>query len=192
MRGCWHASPRAGRSRLRRRCLRRSCRHGTRWCSWPGGGRVSGCWCRRPPAGWGSAPGRAGDRLLVRAAESGVGMAAVSIARYLGLEVYGTASPGKRGVLAGLGLDQAHIGSSRTADFEAKFLAATGAGVDIVLNSLAGELTDASLRLLRSGGAFIELNKTDVRDPATVARDHPGVAYQAFDLSEARPARLGP
>ncbi|HEY7143247.1 MAG TPA: polyketide synthase dehydratase domain-containing protein, partial [Streptosporangiaceae bacterium] len=96
---------------------------------------------------------RAGQRVLVHAAAGGVGMAAVSIGRYLGLEVYGTASAGKHGVLAGRGLDAAHVASSRDGGFAAEFLAATGgAGVDIVLNALAGELTDASLRLLPRGG----------------------------------------
>ena len=61
----------------------------------------------------------------------------------------------------------------------------------MVLNSLAGELTDASLRLLARGGAFIEMGKTDIRDPAQVAAGHPGVAYRAFDLAEAGPERLG-
>ncbi|HEV3290965.1 MAG TPA: polyketide synthase dehydratase domain-containing protein, partial [Streptosporangiaceae bacterium] len=56
---------------------------------------------------------RAGQRLLVHAATGGVGMAAATIARHLGLEVYGTASPGKQPVLAGMGLDQDHIASSR-------------------------------------------------------------------------------
>ena len=75
--------------------------------------------------------------------------------------------------------------------FEAKFLAATGgSGVDIVLNALAGELTDASLRLLPHGGTFIELGKTDIRDPAAIATDHPGVTYRTFDPSEAGPGRL--
>jgi acyl carrier protein len=135
---------------------------------------------------------RAGQRLLVHAAAGGVRMAAVAIARHLGVEVYGTASPGKHPVLAGLGLDAAHVASSRDAEFEPQFLAATGgAGVDVVLNALAGELTDASLRLLPRGGAFVEMGKTDVRDPAQVARDHPGVAYRAFDLSEAGPVPLG-
>jgi acyl transferase domain-containing protein/NADPH:quinone reductase-like Zn-dependent oxidoreductase/acyl carrier protein len=134
---------------------------------------------------------RPGQRLLVHAAAGGVGMAAVAIARYLGLDVYGTASPGKWAVLASIGLDQAHIASSRDTGFEARFMAATGgAGMDIVLNTLAGELTDASLRLLPHGGAFIELGKTDPRDPAQIAGTHPGVNYQAFDLGETGPQRM--
>jgi candicidin polyketide synthase FscE len=133
-----------------------------------------------------------GQRLLVHAAAGGVGMAAITIARHLGLEVYATASPGKHGVLIAMGLDEAHIASSRSTEFAAKFLAATGgAGLDIVLNSLVGELTDASLRLLPRGGAFVEMGKTDIRDASQVVRDHPGVAYRAFDLSWAGPDRLG-
>jgi acyl transferase domain-containing protein/NADPH:quinone reductase-like Zn-dependent oxidoreductase len=135
---------------------------------------------------------RPGQRLLVHAAAGGVGMAAVAIARHLGLEVYGTASPGKHSTLADRGLDEAHVASSRDTGFTGKFLDATdGAGMDIVLNSLAGELADASLRLLPGGGAFLEMGKTDIRDPGQVARDHPGVAYRAFDLAEAGPDRLG-
>ena len=138
------------------------------------------------------AGGRPGLRLLVHAATGGVGMAAVAIARHLGLEVFATASPGKHAVLQAMGLDEDHIASSRDGGFEGKFLRVTGgAGVDIVLNSLAGELTDASLRLLVSGGVFLEMGKTDVRDLGQVADEHPGVEYRAFDLSEAGPARLG-
>ncbi len=135
---------------------------------------------------------RPGQRLLVHAAAGGVGMAAVAIARHLGLEVFATASPGKRGVLRQMGFDDAHIASSRDGGFEGAFLAATGgAGVDIVLNALAGEAADASLRLLPRGGVFLEMGKTDLRDPAEIAAGHAGVVYQAFDLSDAGPARLG-
>ncbi|MGK5636990.1 SDR family NAD(P)-dependent oxidoreductase [Streptomyces sp. URMC 126] len=135
---------------------------------------------------------RAGQRVLVHAAAGGVGMAAVQIARHLGLEVFATASVAKWPVLAAMGLDEAHVSSSRSAGFEAEFLAATGgAGVDIVVNSLAGELTDASLRLLPKGGAFIEMGRTDLRDPQTLTRQHPGVTYRPFDLGEAGPERLG-
>ena len=62
--------------------------------------------------------------------------------------------------------------SSRT-----KFLATTGgAGVDVVLNSLAGEFTDASLRLLVRGGRFIEMGKTDPARPGGHRRTVPGSA----------------
>jgi NADPH:quinone reductase-like Zn-dependent oxidoreductase len=134
----------------------------------------------------------AGQRLLVHAATGGVGLAAVAIARHVGLEVFATASPGKHAMLRELGFDDDHIASSRDADFEAKFLAVTGgAGMDVVLNALAGELTDASLRLLPRGGFFVEMSRTDLRDPERVGVDHPGVRYRAFELSEAGPERLG-
>ncbi|MEU2064903.1 SDR family NAD(P)-dependent oxidoreductase [Streptomyces sp. NPDC013455] len=125
----------------------------------------------------------AGERVLVHAAAGGVGMAAVQLARHLGAEVYGTASPGKWGALRALGLDEAHLASSRTLEFEAAFTAATGGrGMDVVLDSLAGEFVDASLRLLPRGGRFIEMGKTDLRDPGRVAAEHPGVDYRSFDL----------
>ncbi|HEV2637101.1 MAG TPA: acyltransferase domain-containing protein, partial [Actinocrinis sp.] len=137
------------------------------------------------------AAARPGQRLLVHAAAGGVGTAAVAVARHLGLDVYATASPAKWDVLRAMGLAEDHIASSRTADFEAAFLAATGGeGMDIVLNALAGELTDASLRLLPRGGTFLEMGKTDVRDPADLAREHPGVQYHAFVTGDAAPERL--
>ena len=93
---------------------------------------------------------------------------------------------------AGDGVRREHMASSRDGGFEAGFLAGTGgAGVDIVLNALAGELTDASLRLLPRGGVFVEMGKTDVADAAAVAAAHPGVAYKAFDVNDAGPDRLG-
>ncbi|MGW6741581.1 SDR family NAD(P)-dependent oxidoreductase [Streptomyces sp. NPDC055025] len=134
---------------------------------------------------------RHGEKVLVHAAAGGVGMAATQIARHLGAEVYGTASTGKWRTLRGLGFDQAHLASSRDTGYEAAFTTATGdQGVDVVLNSLAGEFVDASLRLLPRGGRFIEMGKTDVREAARVAETHEGVAYQAFDLMEAGPERI--
>jgi acyl carrier protein len=135
---------------------------------------------------------RAGESVLIHAAAGGVGMAAVQIARQLGAEVFATASPGKWGMLAGAGVDPAHIASSRTLDFEQAFLDATGGrGVDVVLDCLRGEFVDASLRLLAPGGRFVEMGKADIRDPAqaAAAAGHP-VSYQAFDLMDAGPERI--
>ncbi|WP_255310435.1 type I polyketide synthase, partial [Streptomyces sp. DI166] len=135
---------------------------------------------------------RAGERVLVHAAAGGVGMAATQLARHFGAEVFGTASVGKWDALRAAGLDDQHIASSRDTDFEAAFLAVTdGQGMDVVLDSLAGEFVDASLRLLPRGGRFLEMGKTDVRDPEAVAAQHPGVAYQAFDLMDVAPQRVG-
>ncbi|BBX38566.1 beta-ketoacyl synthase N-terminal-like domain-containing protein [Mycobacterium simiae] len=131
---------------------------------------------------------KAGERVLVHAATGGVGMAAVQLARYWGAEVFVTASRGKWDTLRALGFDDDHIGDTRSTEFEQKFLATTGGGgVDVVLNSLAGEFLDASLRLLVNGGRFIEMGKTDLRDPATVPE---GVRYRAFDLMEAGPDHI--
>ncbi|VAZ75522.1 Phenolphthiocerol synthesis polyketide synthase type I Pks15/1 [Mycobacterium kansasii] len=134
---------------------------------------------------------RAGQKVLVHAAAGGVGMAAVQLARSWGLEVFATAGRGKWDTLRELGFDDDHIGDSRTLEFEEKFRHTTGgAGVDVVLNSLAGEFVDASLRLLSPGGRFIEMGKTDIRDPETIAGQYRGAGYRAFDLIEAGPDRI--
>ncbi|OEV06458.1 zinc-binding dehydrogenase, partial [Streptomyces oceani] len=120
---------------------------------------------------------RAGERVLVHAAAGGVGSAAVQLGRHLGAEVFGTASVGKWDALRAAGLDEEHIASSRDLDFEDAFLGVTGGrGMDVVLDSLAREFVDASLRLLPRGGRFLEMGKTDIREPEKVAVDHEGVA----------------
>ncbi|QUR67889.1 type I polyketide synthase [Mycobacterium spongiae] len=134
---------------------------------------------------------RPGQRVLVHAATGGVGMAAVQLARYWGLEVFATASRGKWGTLRAMGFDDDHIGDSRSLDFEDKFRAVTGGrGVDVVLDSLSGDFVDASLRLVAPGGVFLEMGKTDIRDPGEVAEEHAQVRYRAFDLFEAGPERI--
>ncbi|MDV7224309.1 zinc-binding dehydrogenase, partial [Streptomyces prunicolor] len=65
------------------------------------------------------------------------------------------------------------------------------AGMDVVLDALAGEFVDASLGLLPRGGRFLEMGKADIRDPEVVVEAHPGVRYRAFDLFEVSPERLG-
>ncbi|WP_158920854.1 SDR family NAD(P)-dependent oxidoreductase, partial [Streptomyces sp. NBRC 109706] len=126
-----------------------------------------------------------GESVLIHAAAGGVGMAAVQLARHWGLEVYATASPSKWPTVTNNGVDPTHIASSRDLAFEDHIRAATdGRGVDVVLNSLAGEFLDASLRLLAPGGRFIEMGKTDIRTGLDIP-------YHAFDLSDAGPTRMG-
>ncbi len=134
---------------------------------------------------------QAGERVLVHAAAGGVGMAAVQIATHLGAEVLATASPAKWGALRALGLAPEQIASSRDLGFAETFRQATaGEGVDVVLNSLAGQFVDASMRLLSGGGRFVEMGVTDLREQRELSREHPGVAYMAFDLLDAGPDRI--
>ncbi|MEK8173352.1 zinc-binding dehydrogenase [Streptomyces sp. M19] len=157
----------------------------------PGGVRAGGLRDRLLRAG-GPGRGARGERVLVHAAAGGVGTAAVQIARHLGAEVFATASPAKWDVVRSSGVADDHLATSREPGFRGAFLDATGgAGVDVVLNSLAGEFVDASLDLLPRGGRFVEMGKADIRDADAVAAERPGVAYRAFDLWEAGPERLG-
>ncbi|WP_207390455.1 type I polyketide synthase [Rhodococcus sp. ABRD24] len=130
---------------------------------------------------------RPGQSVLIHSAASGVGMAAVALARRMGAEVFATAGPGKRETLRGLGLDDAHIASSRDSLFARKFMEYRGGrGLDVILNSLTGEMLDESLRVLVEGGVFVEMGKTDLRP----AEQFPG-RYIPFDLADAGNDRLG-
>ncbi|MFJ2307253.1 SDR family NAD(P)-dependent oxidoreductase [Streptomyces sp. NPDC087787] len=123
---------------------------------------------------------RAGEKVLIHAGAGGVGMAAIQIARHFGAEVFATASEGKWDVLRSLGVADDHIASSRTLDFEAAFAKVAGeGGLDVVLNALAGEFVDASMRLLGTGGRFLEMGKTDIRDAGSASD---GITYRFFDL----------
>jgi NADPH:quinone reductase-like Zn-dependent oxidoreductase/acyl carrier protein len=103
-----------------------------------------------------------GERVLIHSASGGVGLAAVQLARKVGAEVYATAgSPEKRDFLRSLGIER--VADSRSLAFADDVRAWTGGeGVDVVLNSLAGEAIAGGMALLRPGGRFLELGKRDI------------------------------
>src|SRR5262249_41008831 len=125
-----------------------------------------------------------GDRILIHAAAGGVGMAAVQLAQWTGVEVFGTAgSPEKREFLQSLGVY--HVMDSRSLDFAVIVMEYTsGQGVDIVLNSLAGEFIPKSLSVLGANGRFVEIGKRGIWDARQVAQLRSDVSYFAFDLGE--------
>jgi acyl transferase domain-containing protein/NADPH:quinone reductase-like Zn-dependent oxidoreductase/short-subunit dehydrogenase/aryl carrier-like protein len=130
-----------------------------------------------------------GDRVLIHAITGGVGMAASQLARRAGAEIFGTAgSPYKRALALELGAD--HIADSRSLSFAPDVMReSNGEGVDIVLNSLAGDFIPESLRMLRPGGHFIEIGKTGIWDAAKVGKEFPGVNYHPLYLGEIAAAR---
>jgi NADPH:quinone reductase-like Zn-dependent oxidoreductase/acyl carrier protein len=120
---------------------------------------------------------REGQRVLIHAASGGVGLAAIQIARRAGAEIFATAgSPRKREYLKSLGIR--HVMDSRSLEFREEIMKATGGeGIDLVLNSLTGEAIAAGLSVLRPGGRFMELGKTDLWDQERVNQFRPGVTF---------------
>ena len=102
-----------------------------------------------------------GERVLIHGAAGGVGMAAIQIARRCGAEIFATAGTvEKREVVRWLGAD--HVLDSRSLAFADDIRALTrGAGIDVVLNSLAGEAIYKNLSILRPFGRFLEIGKRD-------------------------------
>lgn len=95
-----------------------------------------------------------------------MGQAAISIALDYGCEVFTTvSSQEKRDFLRSIfgELSDRNFANSRTTDFEQHVRHATrGRGVDIVLNSLSGEMLQASIRCLAQHGRFLEIGKMDL------------------------------
>lgn len=103
---------------------------------------------------------RAGEWVLIHGAAGGVGLAAVQVAKRHGARIIATAGTDeKRGLLKMFGAD--HVLDTRSLDFVDQVRAITNSGVDVVLNSLAGEAMERSLELVRPFGRFIELGKRD-------------------------------
>lgn len=102
---------------------------------------------------------RAGETVLVHGGAGAVGLAALGIARAHGARVIAAAgTPEKRALLRLLGTDA--VVDSRATDFEAQVRRVSD-GVDVVLNSVAGDAMRATLRLVRPFGRFVELGKRD-------------------------------
>jgi NADPH:quinone reductase-like Zn-dependent oxidoreductase len=116
---------------------------------------------------------RKGDRVLIHAAGGGVGISATQLARNVGAEIFGTASPGKHDAIRAQGVQ--HPIDYRSQDFEAEVMRITGGeGVDLIIDALGPTSFRKDYRLLRSGGRMVmyglsESTKAGARDlPATL------------------------
>ncbi len=139
---------------------------------------------------------QAGERVLIHGAAGGVGIAAVQLALHLGAEIFATVgSEEKREFVALLGAD--HVFDSRSLTFADDILAITaGEGVDVVLNSLAGEAIRRNFRVLKPFGRFLELGKRDFFEntPIGLRPFKDNISYFGIDadqLLSARPALAG-
>jgi NADPH2:quinone reductase len=95
-----------------------------------------------------------GRTALVHAGGSGVGTAAIQIAKAMGARIVVTASAGKVEACRALGADLVVDYGSQ--DFVAECRAFTGgAGVDVVLDVIGGDYVDRNVTSLRVGGTIV-------------------------------------
>jgi NADPH:quinone reductase-like Zn-dependent oxidoreductase len=91
-----------------------------------------------------------GQRVLVHAAAGGVGHVAVQIAKARGAYVIGTASAGKHDFLRGIGVDE-------PIDYRETDFTEAVKDVDVVLDTIGGDTSTRSLRVLRPGGLVVSI-----------------------------------
>ncbi|RLU24505.1 hypothetical protein DMN91_002594, partial [Ooceraea biroi] len=108
-----------------------------------------------------------GDKVLIHSGTGAVGQAAIHLSLHKDCEVFTTVgTPEKRKFIRDTfpSIPESHIGNSRDSSFEQMILQQTkGRGVDIVLNPLAEEKLQASIRCLARGGCFLEIGKYDLQ-----------------------------
>ncbi|KAK2740618.1 polyketide synthase, partial [Colletotrichum kahawae] len=84
------------------------------------------------------------------------------------------------------GIPRSRMFSSRNTTFAKDILAATnGRGIDVIINSLTGELLDASWRIIADGGTLVEIGKKDIVDRNTLSMEpfDRNASFRAMDFS---------
>ncbi len=97
----------------------------------------------------------AGERVLIQAAAGGVGIAATQIAKSLGAEIWGTASPSKHEAIRGFGVD--HPLDYTRAGWERDV-----PKLDLVMDAIGGKSFRRSYDLLRGGGRAVFFGASSV------------------------------
>ncbi|KAI8626510.1 hypothetical protein F5Y19DRAFT_466325 [Xylariaceae sp. FL1651] len=103
--------------------------------------------------------------VLIHSACGGVGLAAMYVCQMIGVDkIYATVGSVEKVqyLIDTFGLPRCHIFSSRDAGFLSGIMQETGnRGVDVVLNSLSGELLHTSWKCVAEFGSMVEIGKRD-------------------------------
>ncbi|KAI0190605.1 putative polyketide synthase [Astrocystis sublimbata] len=130
---------------------------------------------------------RKGDKVLIHAAAGGTGQSAVQLAQHVGAEVFATVgSSGKKQLLMEqYGIPDDHIFYSRDTSFAQGIMRMTqNRGIDVVLNSLAGDGLKATWSCMASFGRFVEIGKRDIHSHSRLDMFHfaKNVSFTAVDI----------
>ncbi|KAI2827547.1 hypothetical protein CBS147345_6499 [Aspergillus niger] len=159
-----------------------------------------------------------GQSVLIHSAAGGVGIAAINICERLDATIYATVGNAEKAeyLTKTYGIPKSQIFHSRNTSFVQDVMHATnGRGVDVVLNSLSGELLHASWQCVAAYGKMIEIGRRDILSHgmlslspfsedrtfhavnlANVSRDRPDIAmstvrkcFELFQKDKIRPIR---
>ncbi|KAM0251922.1 hypothetical protein ACHAQJ_007937 [Trichoderma viride] len=132
---------------------------------------------------------RAGESILIHSGAGAFGLAAITMAKHMGATVFATVgSQSKRDYLVNeMGVPTENIFHSRNASFMDDIMAATGGrGVNVIVNSLVGDLMHASWSCIAPFGRFVEIGKRELIDAGKLDMRIflKNATFTAFDLSE--------
>ncbi|WP_263416393.1 NADP-dependent oxidoreductase [Terriglobus albidus] len=101
---------------------------------------------------------RAGEKVLVLGGSGAVGAYVIQLARMHGAEILATASMGKHDFVKNLGAERViHPSKDGLADI--------GAGMDVIFDTVGGNLLEQAWPLLREGGRMVTIVEENSQDP---------------------------
>ncbi|EPS35452.1 hypothetical protein H072_11126 [Dactylellina haptotyla CBS 200.50] len=133
-----------------------------------------------------------GEKVLIHSGAGGTGQAAIQIAKFLGATIFTTVSTQeKRGLLTTkYNIPPSHIFNSRDSKFADEIKHMVG-GVDVVLNSLSGDVLFSSWECMEPFGRFVEIGKKDIQSQGRLpmAQFEKNISFNAVDLGHMAIAR---
>ncbi|KAI9820043.1 MAG: Type I Iterative PKS [Pycnora praestabilis] len=112
--------------------------------------------------------------VLIQSACGGIGIAAIQISQMIGAEIFATVGNEEKVeyLRENFGIPRNRIFNSRNSSFLPEIMRETkGRGIDVVLNSLSGELLHASWKCVAEFGKMVEIGKRDFIGRGSLSMD---------------------
>lgn len=131
---------------------------------------------------------RKDETVLIHSAAGAIGQACIVLAKYAGARIFATAGTvTKREFLhEAFDIPEDQIFSSHTSEFRDRILCATdGKGIDVIINSLSGELLTETWALSANYGRFIDISKDAFKNHNLPMRPfNNNVTFSSIDLRD--------
>ncbi len=111
-----------------------------------------------------------GQRVLIHAGAGGVGSIAIQLAKAKGAHVTATASAGKAALVRSLGADE-------VIDYHAQDFSTVARDMDVVFDTVGGEVQDKSWAVLKPGGMLVSITAEPSEDRAKAEGKRAGFVF---------------